>query len=185
MTEEEIRTIKELFTEYEEEFSSDLTWVDVSSTIKAPNIEGLLEYFESEEQKMKYPPRYFLAVDHGTLEFANRPERDAESEVVILASQEGGELRFSDDIGDGHSEVCMGYGVVQRSVEHAMEAVLNLSLSNMDFCELAFGHDTVYWEDYQAWVDANMDDYGSDGEKEFASIWVPGEGRSDCKTDWD
>lgn len=181
MTEEEIRKIKDLFSETEDLFNCDLDWVDVSSKLEVPDIESLLEYFESERHEMKKPPRYFLAVDRGTLEIASRPKENETLEAVILASQEAGELSFSDELGDRHSEVCMGYGVVSRSVQHAMEAVLNLSLANMDFCELASGHEYVYWKGYQAWVDANMDDYGEEGDKEFASVWVPGEGRVDCE----
>ncbi|KAJ5645603.1 hypothetical protein N7507_011614 [Penicillium longicatenatum] len=180
MTEEEIQKIKDLFSKSENESDCGLDWVDVSSKLDIPDIEGLLEYFESEEHEMERPSPYFLAVDRNTLEFANRSERKARSEAVILASQEAGRLRFCDDLGDGHSEVCMGYGVVSRSVEDAMNAVLNLSLANMDFCELASGYEYVYWKGYQAWVDTNMDDY-DEGEKSFASVWVPGEGRVDCE----
>ncbi|KAJ6096857.1 hypothetical protein N7486_007603 [Penicillium sp. IBT 16267x] len=181
MTEEEIQKIKDLFSGTEEGYDCDLDWVDISSKLEVPDIEGLLEYFESEEHEMESPPSYFLAVDHDTLEFANRPEGKARSEAVILASQEAGRFQFSDDVGDGHSEVCMGYGVVSRSVEDAMEAALNLSLANMDFCELASGLEYVYWKGYQPWVDANMDDY-EEGEKSFASAWVPGKkGRVDCE----
>ncbi|KAJ5539111.1 hypothetical protein N7513_007443 [Penicillium frequentans] len=181
MTEKEIQKIKDLFSKTEDQFDCDLDWVDVSSKIETPDIEGLLEYFESEEHEMQSPPRYFLAVDRDALKSATHPKGKGASEAVILASQEAGELQFSDDLGDKHSEVCMGYGVVPRSVEDAMMAVLNLSLANMDFSEIVSGYEYVYWKGYQAWVDANMADYGEEGDKSFSSIWIPGEGRVDSE----
>lgn len=180
MTEEEVQQIKDLFAETEDQFDCDLDWVDVSSKLEAPDIEGLLEYFESEEHEMHSPPRYFLAVDRDALEFATHPKGKGASKAVILASQEAGELQFCDDLGDRHSEVCMGYGVAPRSVEAAMMAVLNLSLANMDFCEIVSGYEYVYWKGYQAWVDANMADYDEE-DKSFSSVWIPGEGRVDSE----
>ncbi|KAJ5641510.1 hypothetical protein N7490_005510 [Penicillium lividum] len=176
MTEEELQKIKDLL---HEDYHYDLDWIDVSHKLEIPDIESLLEYFESEEHEMQSPPWYFLAVDRTTLEFAKEPE-GKKSEIVILASQEAGKLQFCDEVGDEHSKVCMGYGLVSQSVGDAMDAVVNLSLANMDFCEIAPAPEYVYWKGYQAWVDVNMDDYEG-ADKSFASVWIPGEGRVDIE----
>ncbi|KAJ5080954.1 hypothetical protein N7456_013664 [Penicillium angulare] len=159
----------------------EFAWVDVSSKLESPDMEGLLAYFESEENEMKSPPSYFLAVDREAVRITNLPAEEQERECpIILASKDGGRLRFGDELSDIHSSLNLGYGFEALEIQNAVNAVVNLSVGNMDFGELAAGPEYLYWKRYQAWVDENLDEY-EDGEKTFDCAWVPGQGRIDVE----
>ncbi|KAJ5263813.1 hypothetical protein N7478_011418 [Penicillium angulare] len=158
------------------------TWVDVSSKLESPDMEGLIAYFESEENEFRTPPSYFLAVDREAVRITNLPAEKQKRECpIILASKDGGRLSFGDELGDTHSRINLGYGFQALGIEEAINASVNLSVGNMDFEELAPGPEYVYWLGYQAWVDQNLDDY-EDGEKSFDCAWVPGQGRIDVES---
>ncbi|KAJ6131046.1 hypothetical protein N7523_001506 [Penicillium sp. IBT 18751x] len=180
MSKEELQTIQEeLFSEVD----TDLEWIDLSQKLRSPDMEGLMDFFESKDYELDSPPDHFTAVDRKTLRAANKPvdQRD-ESRSVILASIEGGLLWFKDDMEDIHGSIYTGYGFQRSSVEDSMTAVTNLSVGNMDFAELFDRPEFIYWSGYHSWAASNLEDY-QDGDKQFASAWYPGRGRVDSAVD--
>lgn len=180
MTEEELQTIqKELFSQV----NADLQWIDLSQKLESPNMEGLMDYFESKDFELDAPPSQFIAVDRKTLRVANKPaDQRNESRSVILASIEGGLLWFKDDMEDIHGSIYAGYGFQRSSVEDSTTAVTNLSVGNMDFAELFDRPEFIYWSGYHSWAASNLEDY-QEGTKQFASAWYPGSGRVDSAVD--
>lgn len=180
MTVEELQTIREeLFSDVDQE----LEWIDLSQKLESPDMEGLMDYFESKDFEQHSPPDLFIAVDRKTLRIANKPadERN-ESRSVIVASSNGGLLWFKDDMEDTHGSIDTGYGFQRSSVEDSITAVVNLSVGNMDFDELFCRPEFIYWSGYHSWASSNLEDY-QDGNKQFASAWYPGRGRIDSEVD--
>ncbi|KAJ5397749.1 hypothetical protein N7509_005862 [Penicillium cosmopolitanum] len=169
MTEEELEKIKtELFLN-----SKDFHWINVSSKLESPDMEGLLAYFETKRQKS---PKFFIAVDRKTLEVANTPvDKRYQAPEVIIASHEGTRFWISDDIDRSHALVHAGYGYQRTTADYAVLAYVNLMVSNMGFYDLCEEHEAVYWKACKSWAEENMESVFR-GERRLASAWYPARG---------
>jgi hypothetical protein len=151
MTPTELRTIRtEMFSMTDENFM----WVDVSDRLVSPDMQGLMAYFESGEFANHSPPQTFLAVDRKTLSDAMEPIDEREDwEAIIVASCEGGDVWFRDEMHHAFAHVSTGYGYDRKDFDEAEMAYINLKLANMSFGELCHGCPVVYWSAYRAWAE--------------------------------
>ncbi|PYI08334.1 hypothetical protein BO78DRAFT_468551 [Aspergillus sclerotiicarbonarius CBS 121057] len=154
MTPTELRKIQsEMFMGADEPFM----WVDVSDRLVSPDMQGLLTYFESEEFANEAPPNNFLAVDRKTLSDAMEPIDEREDwESIIVASYEGGDVWFDDDMQRSFAHISTGYGYDRRDPEEAENAYINLKIANMSYDELCPDGQMVYWSAYRPWAEKHM-----------------------------
>ncbi|PYH94347.1 hypothetical protein BO71DRAFT_441079 [Aspergillus ellipticus CBS 707.79] len=168
MTPTELRKIRsEVFGETEEEFM----WVDVSDKLVSPDMQGLITYFESGEFSNDAPPREFLAIDRKTISDAMQSvdERD-DLEAFIVASYEGGDVWFDDDMNHSFGHISTGYGYARRDFDEAEMAYINLKIANVGYDEMCGDGQVVYWSAYRAWAEKHMGEtfarsFGPEGMK--------------------
>ncbi|KAJ5677375.1 uncharacterized protein N7477_003008 [Penicillium maclennaniae] len=155
MTPTELRKIQsEMFTVTDQNWM----WVDVSDRLVSPDMQGLLNYFESGAFGRHPPPNNFLAVDRRTLRDAMEPIDDRDDfESIIVASYEAGDVWFHDDMLNTYGHISTGYGYERGDLDEAELTYINLFIANSSWSEMCAGSPIIYWSAYRAWAEEHAE----------------------------
>ncbi|KAL4888171.1 hypothetical protein BDV59DRAFT_147714 [Aspergillus ambiguus] len=138
---------------------------DVSNKLKSPDMEGLIDYFTTEDfaRTNQCPPSFFIAVDIDTRDIArsiinqmlSKKEEIDQSAALLVASNEPLSLSFMDDMECSVAETSLGYAYSRQDPEDAFSTCVNLSVGNMYFVDCARVVDWVTWSSLDEWLESN------------------------------
>ncbi|PLB53805.1 alpha/beta-hydrolase, partial [Aspergillus steynii IBT 23096] len=141
MPEKEVRS---LWESVPLEIEQGVQFLDVSHLIKTPDMEGLMEFFESKQFLLtgQRPPRYLLAVDRRSLEAADGDDEDAA--CIFIAARKDVNLILEKPhevvMREGHELYgchCLGYDYDRLDVCSASEAATDLDCQNIESFEIS------------------------------------------------
>ncbi|KAK1144453.1 hypothetical protein N8T08_005325 [Aspergillus melleus] len=141
-----------------------LQFVDVSQSIRTPDIEGLVAFFESPEfiQSGQEIPQYFFAVDRHSLEIARRDEEEAP--CIMLAGrkhldmlvEKPDEERFQDG-DEPYGRQCLGYDYARLDACNAIDVWTDLEVMNIESYEISERIETAYFGTVSKWAEDKHD----------------------------